>query len=52
MPADLAMTVHATLAGVGIGYYSRRLRQSVSGARFPACAAGRRQAEHIGNANH
>jgi hypothetical protein len=38
---ESALAVHATLAGVGIGYYSRRLRQGPSEARFPACGAGR-----------
>jgi hypothetical protein len=43
--------VLAALAGVGIGYYSRRFRKDKSRVRFPAYSAGRRSVEHSGNAH-
>lgn len=48
---ESALTVLAALAGVGIRYYSRRLRKGSSRVRFPAYSAGRRPAEHNGNAH-
>jgi len=38
-----AMPVHAAIAGVGIGHYSRRGRQGKSEDRFPAARSGRRR---------
>ena len=50
MSDESALTMLAALAGVGIRYYSRRLRKSKSRVRFPAYSAGRRLAEHSGDA--
>ncbi len=41
--SGLAMPVHAAIAGVGIGHYSRRQRQGKSEERFPAARSGRRR---------
>jgi hypothetical protein len=48
---ESALTVLAALADVGISDYSRRLRESESGVRFPAYSDGRRLAEHTGDAH-
>jgi len=37
------MPVHAAIAGVGIGCYSRRERQGKSEERYPAARSGRRR---------
>jgi hypothetical protein len=48
---ESTLTVLAALSGVGIGHYSRRLRQGTSEERFPAYSAGRRPGEHLGDAH-
>jgi hypothetical protein len=52
VPNESVLTALAALAGDGTGHYSRRLRQGESGVRFPAYSAGRRLAEHRGNARY
>jgi len=37
----LPLSVHAAMAGVGVGYYSQRQRKDKSGERFPAARRGR-----------
>jgi len=39
----LPLSVHAAMAGVGVGYYSQRQRKDKSGERFPAARRGRRR---------
>jgi len=34
------VTVHAAMAGVRIGHYSRRVRKSTSGGSFPGVRSG------------
>ena len=41
---DVAISVHAAMAGDRVWRYSRRRRKAMSAARFPACGAGRRVA--------
>jgi hypothetical protein len=43
VPDASALAVHATRAGVGVRHDSRRGRPGTSGARCPACGAGRRR---------